>query len=292
MAAPKGKLLVIGGAENKGEYPEGTENGDSRHYEILKKMMPVHPRNGQGIEIITTASGVPQKISRRYTEAFARVGYRQVRYMHMVNKAEARNPAYIRRIQKAHTVFFAGGDQFRLAGILGCTPIVEAVRERYLHDENFILAGTSAGAMAMPTLMLYEGRTDRAMLKGSVKIASGLGFMEKCLIDTHFIKRGRFGRLVQAVLMNPACIGIGLGEDTAFVIRKGNEAVCCGSGMAILVDARDVGHTNIAYVDEGAALCVENLRVHILKKGDGFVLDERKFIPAKEDLRQENELRK
>jgi cyanophycinase len=161
------------------------------------------------------------------------------------------------------------------------------VKEKYLKDKNFIVAGTSAGAMAMSGLMLYEGENNEAMLSQTVKFSSGLGFIEGCIIDTHFIKRGRFGRLAQSVVMNPACIGIGLGEDAALIIRNGNKAECKGSGMVIIIDGKDVGHTNIAYAAPDIPLCIENLRVHILSKGNGYALKERKFIPSKRDIKAE-----
>lgn len=50
--------------------------------------------------------------------------------------------------------FFTGGDQFRLSTILGGTPIVDIIKERYLKDSEFIIAGTSAGAMVMASVMI------------------------------------------------------------------------------------------------------------------------------------------
>ncbi|MDQ3046261.1 MAG: hypothetical protein M3R27_01850 [Bacteroidota bacterium] len=135
--------------------------------------------------------------------------------------------------------------------------------------------------------MLYEGEQNEAMLKNTVRISSGLGFIDHCIIDTHFVKRGRFGRLAQAIVMNPGCTGIGLGEDTALIIRKGNQAECMGSGMVLILDEKDIGHTNIAYADDDSPLCVENLRVHILCSGNGFLLKERLFLASKKDLKLE-----
>jgi cyanophycinase len=79
-----------------------------------------------------------------------------------------------------------------------------------------------------------------------VKTSSGLGFIDNYLIDKHFIKRGRFGRLSEALLMNAAYTGIGLGEATALIIKKGNDAGCRGSGMVVIMDVRDITHRNIA----------------------------------------------
>jgi cyanophycinase len=88
--------------------------------------------------------------------------------------------------------------------------------------------------------------------------------------------------------MNPTCIGIGLGEDTCLIVEKGNKMECRGSGMVVIIDGKDVAHTNIAIAEKNAPVCIEGLKVHILASGNGYVLDERRFIPSEEDLRKEN----
>jgi cyanophycinase len=61
-----------------------------------------------------------------------------------------------------------------------------------------------------------------------------LGLIDGVIIDTHFVRRGRIGRLFQAVVSNPRILGIGLGEDTGLLIT--NNEMDIGSGLVILVD--------------------------------------------------------
>ncbi|HPD53298.1 MAG TPA: cyanophycinase, partial [Bacteroidia bacterium] len=100
-------------------------------------------------------------------------------------------------------------------------------------EDGFVIAGTSAGAMAMSNTMIYQGSSSEALLKGEVKITTGLAFMRDVIIDSHFVKRGRFGRLTQAVAANPSCIGIGLGEDTGVLVTEGRYMEAIGSGLVI-----------------------------------------------------------
>ncbi|MCW3102873.1 MAG: cyanophycinase [Bacteroidetes bacterium] len=287
---PKGTLILIGGAEDKGDGSSNQKNREYERFEILSELLPKKDSHKKKrLEIITTASRVPVEVNEMYRDAFKKIGFKEVGFINMINNPEADDPKLVKRINDAHAVLFSGGDQFRLATILGSSDVIDAIKEKYFNDPEFIVAGTSAGAMAMSVLMLYEGENNEAMLSQTVKFSSGLGFIEGCIIDTHFIKRGRFGRLAQSIIMNPACIGIGLGEDTALVIKKGNEAECKGSGMVIIIDGKDVGHTNIAYARQYAPLCIENLRVHILSKGNGYTLRERRFVPSKSDLQEEQE---
>jgi cyanophycinase len=288
---PKGKLLIIGGAEDKGG--EGREpdmkgkNRNFRNYEILGELVPPDKSEEHCIEIITTASEEPEEMSRTYSNAFRKMGFQNIHHIGIRTREEAKDPEYLRRIERANVVLFSGGDQLRLSTILGGSPVIEAISKKYYGQKDFLVAGTSAGAMAMSKMMIFQGQSNEALLKGDLGITLGFGLIDNCIIDTHFIKRGRFGRLAQAVIMNPTCIGIGLGEDTALVIKRGNHAECRGSGMVIIIDGRKMGHTNIAYAEEGTPLCVENLRVHILANGDGYMIKDRHFVISKKHLEAE-----
>jgi cyanophycinase len=290
---PKGKLLLIGGAEDKGKLAEAEIAGKNKNFKQLEILSELVPKKNKKkfIEIITTASSVPEEVADMYRKTFDEIGFKNVGFINMGNNYDASNPEYVKRLEKAYAVLFSGGDQFRLSTILGNTDVLETIQERYFNDREFIVAGTSAGAMAAGTLMMFEGENNEALLKGTVKISSGLGFIDGCIIDTHFVKRGRFGRLSQAIVMNPTCIGIGLGEDTALVIKRGVEAECRGSGMVIVIDGKDVKHTNIAYAEENTPICIQNLKVHILCRRNKLMLDTREFIPAPEDIEKENAAR-
>src|SRR4029453_6717806 len=172
---------------------------------------------------------------------------------------------------------FSGGNQLRLSATFGGTDFLDILLHRY-HHENFIVAGTSAGAMAMSNTMIYEGNATQAHLKGEVKITTGLGFIDDVIIDSHFEKRGRFGRLAQSVSTNPSCIGLGLGEDTGMLITEGNKMEAIGSGLVIIIDGHDIQHCNIADIPDGNPISVENLKVHFCEKGNGYLLNQRKFM--------------
>ncbi|MFN8165346.1 MAG: cyanophycinase [Bacteroidia bacterium] len=146
-----------------------------------------------------------------------------------------------------------------------------------MNEETFIIAGTSAGAMAMSNTMIYQGSSSEALMKGEVKITTGLAFIKDVIIDSHFVTRGRFGRLTQAVASNPSCIGIGLGEDTGVLITEGRYLEAIGSGLVIIFDGHEIRHSNIADLKEGSPISIENLIVHVMAKGNHYDLKTRKF---------------
>jgi cyanophycinase len=218
MNNPKGKLVAIGGAEDKGTDLEAGEihrnNLNFFGLGILKRIVEETGGLDSHIEVVTTASMIPHEVGDNYLDAFGKIGCTKVGLMHIRNRADAANEEYLTRIQNCKAVMFSGGNQMRLTSTFGGTKFLEIIMNRFQNESNFLVAGTSAGAMAMSNTMIYEGNASRAHLKGEVKITTGLAFMEGVIFDSHFEKRGRFGRLAQAIAANPSCVGIGLGEDT------------------------------------------------------------------------------
>lgn len=281
---PKGKLLIIGGAEDKGNGRDRpkirAKNKDFKHFEILGELLPPEDARDHVLEVITTASGIPVETGQRYVKSFKNAGFQNVKVMRIENQQDARDPELVERIKNADALLFSGGDQLRLVTVLGGSEIIKIIKDRYYAEEEFTIAGTSAGAMAMAGTMIYGGETNEAILKGDVKLSPGFAILGNCIIDTHFVRRGRFGRLAEAVTMNPAYLGIGLGEDTALIIENGNEAECRGSGMVIIIDGKEIKSTNLLDIAVGQPICIENLKVHILAKGSKFLLEERMFLPC------------
>lgn len=279
---PKGRLCIIGGHEEKDEKGESLSiiQREKRitHFEILRALVSRVPHTHHAIELIAAASAIPQEMEELYIAAYKAEGFTEVGVIRIDETKDTSDPMLIKRVQSAHAVFFTGGDQNRLTAILNNTSLLEAIHHKYLHDPHFILAGTSAGAMSMPELILKKGILEEALLKNAVETGAGFAVISKVLVDTHFIKRGRFSRLALAVTKNPDCLGIGLGEDTALLISEGNEAECIGSGMVILIDGSAISACNLKRADDHTPVVVENLKVHILAEGTRYRIKEKVFI--------------
>ncbi|MBA2657200.1 MAG: cyanophycinase [Tatlockia sp.] len=272
---PKGKLLIIGGAEDKVGQPLNDQMAEFIRYEILRDLLPDSEAK---VEIITTGSEVQDEVKKIYQKVFQKIGYSNVGFIPIKDRMEARKKSYLNRVETAGAIFFTGGDQFRLSTILGGTPVVDIIKQRYQEDSQIIIAGTSAGAMVMSNVMIMGGGATEALMYRNLNTSAGLGFLPSCIIDTHFIKRGRFGRLAHAIIMNPEKLGIGLGEDTALIIKNGTDTECRGSGMVVIIDGREIQQTNIMNVSKGEAVYVDNLKVHLLVKGCQFSINTRKLV--------------
>lgn len=284
MQHPQGKLFAIGGAEDKGVEVEKEEvvvrtNLNFFELGILRKIIEEAGGPGIRMEVVTTASMIPYEVGENYLNAFGKIGCTNIGIMPIRNRADAMDETYIERIKACDAILFSGGNQLRLSSTFGGTEFLQIALDRYSSEENFVVAGTSAGAMAMSNTMIYEGNATKAHLKGEVKITTGLGFMDDVIFDSHFEKRGRFGRLAQAIATNPSCVGIGLGEDTGMLITGGNKMEAVGSGLVIIIDGHAIRHNNIADIPEGNPISIENIMVHFCEKGNGYLLKERKFLP-------------
>ncbi len=275
----KGKLIIIGGAVDKGSFSEtnldrnAPKNLNFFEEGILKRIIKESKNKELSrIEVITTASKIPREIGPEYVKAFSYLGADNVDVLHIERREQASETEVLERLRAADVVMFTGGDQLRLTSILGGTPLDELLIDKY-RNEEFIYAGTSAGAAAASNNMIYQGSSHEALLKGEVKITSGLGLIDDVIIDTHFVQRGRIGRLFQAVVGNPKVLGIGLGEDTGLLITNGRQMEAIGSGLVILVDGREVKDTNLTQVELGQPISINHLVTHVMSKNDTFDLD-------------------
>ncbi len=268
---PKGKLIAIGGAEDKGTdkdlFVVHKNNPNYSELGVLKRI--VHEAGGKHvhIEVVTTASAIPGEVWRNYLNAFTKLGCTRVFHMRIRKSKDADNEDIIERLKKCQVIMFSGGNQSKITSVFHDSSFFEILKSRYL-QESFVIAGTSAGAMAMSHVMISDGNSAYSLLKGEVKNATGLGFVEDVIIDSHVNKRGRFTRLAQMVALHPHKTGIGLGEDTGVIITKGDELEVIGSGAVMIVDGANVLYNNIATIKDGSPISLEDLRVHILQKGN------------------------
>lgn len=281
---PQGKLLIIGGHEEKGEEEQSLNVAKRvkgyEPFEILGSLISKTAGTKGLIEIITSASAIPKEMEQWYLNAYKSAGFHNVGFLHMEKWTEQEEDAYLERVQKAHAVFFTGGDQSKLVKAIKNTPVLMAIKKKYLEDKDFILAGTSAGAMSLSNIIIRNGLIGEVLFKDDLEIGEGFGLIHDVIVDTHFIQRGRFARLAQAIIQNPHCLGIGLSENTSLLIAGENEAECKGSGMVIIIDAGSMGENNGNVASGNVAIVAENLKVSILADGCRYFLKDKKLVLA------------
>ncbi len=260
-----GLLVAIGGAEDK-----------ETDLEVLTRVFELAPEGRDEVTVIATASGIPDEVLPVYQDVFTRLGATKVHALSVSDRQAAQAEDNIECVRRSGIVFFTGGDQLRLTNVLGGSPLLEAIRAHY--TGGGVIAGTSAGAVAQSTTMIYGGGAADHLRKGSVHMASGLGFVDGLIIDSHFLERGRFTRLMEVGATNPEHLGVGLGEDAGIIVHPDRVLEAIGSGHVILVDSRDLARSNVADLSMGEAVAIENVVMHALISGHGFDIDARRYL--------------
>lgn len=203
-------------------------------------------------------------------KTFRKLGAENCGVLIMRTREDAQVPENIKRLKKADAVYVTGGDQLALTSIMGGTEFYTMLMEK-LQKQDFIYAGTSAGAAAASESMIIEGDSTEAVYKGEVTTTSGLGLIKNIVFDTHFIKRGRIARLFEVVVSNPGVLGVGMEENTALIVHR-DKMEAIGSGMAVLLDGRNIISSNLLDVVDGAPLSIENMTLHLMSEHDLFDL--------------------
>ena len=271
----KGILIPIGGNEDKGIGKNESHTMDFVKDGILSRVVKESGGTDAKIIVITTASQIPKVVGRNYKKAFAKLGCSNLEVLDIRNRNQAEDRKNALLFRDADCVMFSGGDQSRIVEIIGNTESHRILEYRFQND-RIVIAGTSAGAMAMSSEMISGGSSSEALFKGSVKLRDGMNFIPGLIIDSHFIQRGRFGRLAEAVAKFPDLLGVGLAEDTAIIIEDQNKFKVIGSGMVIVFDPASLTHNNLELLPEGTPMTMSNLTVHVLANSDSFIINERR----------------
>lgn len=275
MKKIKGTLIPIGGNEDKGLGEQEKDTLEFIQEGILFHVVKEAGGMDADIVVITTASSIPEKVGETYMDAFTSLGCTNVSILHIRKIEDSEKQATIERIKKADCVMFSGGDQSKITDKIGGTTIHKLLLERYHNEEGFVIAGTSAGAMAMSNEMIAGGSAVDSFIKGALSMYKGLNLIPEIIFDTHFIQRGRFGRQSEAVAKFPNLIGFGLAEDTGLIIKNGNDCKVIGSGMIIIFDGSKLTHNNEKHLKEGTPMTITNMITHVLSNGDSYDVSKR-----------------
>src|SRR5215212_9984906 len=266
----QGPVMPIGGAEE-------TEPGG----EILERFVDLAGGKKARIAIIPTASDDPQRSGDGYASLFCEMGVREADWLRVERREDANADEAMALLEQATGIFITGGDQARLVELLVGTLVMECIRMR--NADGVVVAGTSAGASILSTLMMAGGTgvggdsNDSAARRSMVDVVAGFGLLQDIIIDQHFSQRGRLGRLLSVFAGTPGLVGLGLDEDTAVLIDREGTLEVLGSNMVTIVDGRN---TISDYFDReaGEVLSITGSSLHVLAGGRRFDVDARQAI--------------
>ncbi|MEO9781663.1 MAG: cyanophycinase [Sedimentitalea sp.] len=244
----------------------------------------MHRMTGGRILVFPTASSEPEAVGAETAEVFRSHGFEvEIAAVFGADASlGAQDVAIADQVTRIGHVFFTGGDQAQILAALApqCAESVVLTAIREVHAAGGLLAGSSAGAAIMSDPMLLGGTSLEAAVHGiaddpaepGLLVGQGLGFFPFGLIDQHFIKRGRHGRLIVALAATGQRLGFGIDENTALFV-EGATARVVGEYGVVLIDLEN------AEIDDAAGQ-YDNIRVSYLDDGDTVDLVSREVSPG------------
>lgn len=256
------KLAVIGGR---------LEDDNAAIYDEMRRLA------GGRIVVFATASSVPDEVGAETVEVFRAHGFDAVLAgVHGAGAGQgAQDKAIADLVADYGSVYFTGGDQALITGALapGGTEsrVLKAIRQA--QRNGALVAGSSAGAAIMSDVMISGGTSLEAATYGVVDdpdqpgmlLEPGLGFFPWGMVDQHFIKRGRLGRLIVGMQASGAKRGFGIDENTALFV-EGKRAQVIGEYGVFVLDLEEanvdrslglIESIGFSYADNGDALDLE-----------------------------------
>jgi len=259
-----GTVIIIGGAEDK-----------VRDRVILNRFVTLAGGRDATIVVISTASSLGTEAGERYRQIFSDLGVASVRPLHAASRPQANDESSALLLRDATGVFLTGGNQLKLASIIGGTRLADAMLDRFRHGS--VMAGTSAGASAMSSHMIAFGASGATPKHRMAQIAAGLGMLPGVIVDQHFQQRNRLGRLLSLIAANPSLLGLGVDEDTAGVVGPDHVMEVIGRG-SISVVAGSSTKTDAWEIRGHKPLMISGVVLHSLPAGYRFDLRRRQRL--------------
>ncbi|MFC5461164.1 cyanophycinase [Massilia niabensis] len=275
LPASKGSLVIIGGALR----PDNAA--------VWERIVQLAGGQGARIAVFASASANPEKAGSALVERLGKYGAQgffvpvAVRLTGTDYQAAADNPELAAAVRNAGGAYFAGGDQARITRALrrpdgSNTLVLDALWD--LYRRGGVIAGSSAGAAIMSSTMFGNPKPILATLKLGLtdgqEITPGLGFIgNDVFVDQHLLVRGRFARMLPAMLQKGYKLGLGIDENTAMIVGPNRDVEVVGYKGALVVDLSS------ARAQQGA-FNVSNVKLSYLDNGDRFNIASHTFTPA------------
>ena len=173
----QGPVMAIGGAEDK-----------FRDRVILARFVEFAGGADARVVVIPTASSI-EAAGERYKAIFLGMGVAQVDIAVIGDRPDANSDLVANMIRQATGIFMTGGNQMRLAAIIGGTRAMKSILERNL--QSAVVAGTSAGASILTSHMVAFGSSGNSPKMRMAQMVAGFGLVQSAIIDQHFRQRDR-----------------------------------------------------------------------------------------------------
>lgn len=241
---------------------------------------------GARILIVPTAAhdAAPAERYRRWL-AEAEVDW--VELLPVAHRRAAHDPALIERVESATGILITDGNPLRFVGMLGGTPVAQAIRRA--NARGRVVAGIGQGGAVLSQHMVVAaeqtaaeqiaaGQTlHSAPTPALIRFAPGLGIVNRIAVDSDDEAgtnlRTHLPRLLTAVAYNPFLIGVALDPDTGVVLYANSTLEVFGAGSALIVDGAQIEECDLYATPPDQPFRITGVEIHTLTHGYTYNLD-------------------
>lgn len=263
--AVRGNLIIIGGGD--------------RGLEVMNPFIQLAGGEKSKIVFFPMASGYGDSYANERIADMKKFGAGTVLHLN-IDRQQANSDSVLTLLDGATGIYFGGGDQARLTGVLKGTRTEKRLHE--LYTNGAVLGGTSAGAAVMSAIMLTgdERRPTRdsswnKIEADNVITIDGFGFIDDAIVDQHFLIRRRSNRLISVILEHPTKVGVGIDEATAIWLKPDHTFEVLGKSAVLVYDAT---HAEVKRDTAGYGLRAADIRMSVLRAGSLYDLKSRKVV--------------
>ena len=206
--------------------------------------------------------------------------------------ANGNDEAIAAKIKECNAVWFVGGDQTYITKILKNadgtnTKCLDAIWDIY--KAGGVIGGTSAGAAIMSDTMNAGGSSLGALTKGTTSVYNsmsnqesgalyqekGIGFFKNGIVDQHFDRKARLGRLIVAAYNDKSKTryAFGIDENTGMIATENSNIIePIGEGGVTIVDVKDAVKDK-RYANGG----YDKVRISYIETHDKFDISKGEF---------------
>lgn len=255
----KGKLFIIGGGERT----------PALMGELIKT---VNPAAGDYIVILTMATSVPEESFESTRSQLAKLCNNKIVNFNFNKNQANEQKDRIDSVLHAKLIYIVGGDQNKFMDVVRGSALYDAMHRAY--QEGATISGTSAGAAVMSQIMITGEEKDKKnkdtfkeVRSDNVVTSQGMGFINRAIIDQHFIKRSRYNRLLSVLSDHPEKMVIGIDESTAIIV-SGKKVHVVGESQVVVIS-----RPKKLKIFEKGKVAFKNARLSLFTAGDHFKLN-------------------
>lgn len=222
---------------------------------------------GARILVVPTAANDAAR-GERYRQWFVDAEVDSVEILDVPARQTGFDAGRITLVENATGILIVEGSPLRFTGLLGGTPLAQAIRRANARGRTIFGVG-EAGSVLCQHMVSFGG--------SGVQFAPGLGVINRIALDgevTDLDATLRADRLTAVVAYNPFLIGMALDPDTGAVVYPDSTLEVFGAGRGVIVDGWQITRTNLYERGADEAIVAEGAQVHGLTHGYTFQLDE------------------